>query len=190
MAVRDLDLFDAKGALEMALDAVGVGDVSFAAADVKHLRSGQSATISVGEKQIGYLGRLNEEISANYKFKQPVFVAEIDLQSVLEEDPAAVRYRPLPKFPAVVRDVSFVVDRSTAYQLIKQRALDSGVELLRNVDFVDVFEGKGLADDQRSLTLRFTYRSDERTLIEDEVTNTHEKVLKHLAANLGVRQRI
>ncbi|HQU91308.1 MAG TPA: phenylalanine--tRNA ligase subunit beta [Pyrinomonadaceae bacterium] len=189
MPVRELDLFDAKGSLELALDAVGIGDVRFDAADVKHLRRGQSATISVGEKQIGYLGRLNEEIAANYKFKQPVFVAEIDLQSVLEREPAPVRYRPLPKFPAIVRDVSFVVDRTMAYQSIKQGALDSGVELLRSVDFVDVFEGKGLGDDQRSLTLRFTYRSDERTLIEDEVTNAHEKVLEHLASNLGVRQR-
>jgi phenylalanyl-tRNA synthetase beta chain len=189
MPVRELDIFDAKGSLELALDAVGVNDVSFAAADVKHLRRGQSATIFVGEKQIGYLGRLNEEIAANYKFKQPVFVAEIDLQSVLEREPAPVRYRPLPKFPAIVRDVSFVVDRTMAYQSIKQTALDSGVELLRSVDFVDVFEGKGLGDDERSLTLRFTYRSDERTLIEDEVTNAHEKVLEHLAANLGVRQR-
>ncbi len=189
MPVRGLDLFDAKGAVEMALDAVGVGEITFAAADVKHLRRGQSATISVGEKQIGYLGRLNEEIAANYKFKQPVFVAEIDLQAVLEQDPASVRYRPLPKFPAIVRDVSFVVDRAMAYGSIKQGAWNSGVELLRSVDFVDVFEGKGLGDDERSLTLRFTYRSDQRTLIEDEVTSAHEKVLEHLASSHGVRQR-
>jgi phenylalanyl-tRNA synthetase beta chain len=189
MPVRGLDLFDAKGAVEMALDAVGVGEITFAAADVKHLRRGQSATVSVGKKQIGYLGRLNEEIAANYKFRQPVFVAEIDLQSVLEKEPSSVRYRPLPKFPAIVRDVSFVVDRATSYESIKQGAWNARVELLRSVDFVDVFEGKGLGDDERSLTLRFTYRSDERTLIEDEVTNAHEKVLQHLASNLGVRQR-
>ncbi|MDI1242155.1 MAG: phenylalanine--tRNA ligase subunit beta [bacterium] len=189
MPVRGLDLFDAKGAVEMALGAVGVGELKFATADVKHLRRGQAASISVGEKQIGYLGRLNEEIAANYKFKQPVFVAEIDLQAVLEEEPTAIRYKPLPKFPAVVRDVSFVVDRSTAFASIKHGALHSGVELLRGVNFVDVFEGKGLGENERSLTLRFTYRSDERTLIEDEVTNAHEKMLETLASNLGVRQR-
>ncbi len=189
MPIRELGLFDAKGALEMALAAVGIDQINFAAADVRHLRRGQAAAISVGERQIGYLGRLNEEIAANYKFKQPVFVAEIDLQSVLDAEPEPVRYRPLPKFPAVVRDVSFVVDRMTAYESIKQVALNSGVELLRSVDFVDVFEGRGIAEDQRSLTLRFTYRSDDRTLIEDEVVNAHEKVLEHLALNFGVKQR-
>jgi phenylalanyl-tRNA synthetase beta chain len=67
--------------------------------------------------------------------------------------------------------------------------LESGVDLLRSVDFVDVFEGKGLGEDERSLTIRFTYRSNERTLIEDEVTSAHEQVLKYLDASLGVRQR-
>lgn len=189
MPVREMDFFDAKGAVEIALDAAGVADVRFETADVAHLRRGQSASISVGEKPIGYIGRLSEEIASNYKFKQSVFVAEIDLQSVLELEPTAVRYRPLPKFPAVVRDVSFVVDPSMAYAAIRNTAVDSGVDLLRSVEFVDVFEGKGLGDDERSLTMRFTYRSDERTLIEDEVTNAHEQVLKHLDTSLGVRQR-
>ena len=76
-----------------------------------------------------------------------------------------------------------------AYAAIRNTAVDSGVDLLRSVEFVDVFEGKGLGDDERSLTMRFTYRSDERTLIEDEVTNAHEQVLKHLDTSLGVRQR-
>jgi phenylalanyl-tRNA synthetase beta chain len=189
LPVRELDFFDAKGALEMALDAAHIGGVHFESAEVKHLRRGQSANVSVGGKPVGYIGRLSEEIASNYKFKQPVFVAEIDLQSVLEREPADVRYRPLPKFPAVVRDVSFVVDRSMAFGSIKKAAIDSGVELLRSVEFVDVFEGKGLGDDERSLTMRFTYRSDERTLIEDEVTNAHDQVLKHLDTSLGVRQR-
>jgi len=187
--VRELDFFDAKGALETALDAAGIDGVRFNSAEVKHLRRGQSASITFDGKAIGYLGRLNEEIASNYKFKQPVFIAEIDLQSVLEHEPAPIRYRPLPKFPGIVRDVSFVVDRSTAYGTIRDSALNSGVELLRSVEFVDVFEGKGLGDDERSVTLRFTYRSDERTLIEDEVTNAHEKVLEHLAEDIGVRQR-
>ncbi len=188
--IRELGFFDAKGALEMALDAVGAGEVSLAATEVKHLRRGQAAAVSINGKPVGYLGKLNEEIAANYKFKQPVFVAEIDLQAVLEHQPTPIRYRPLPKFPGIVRDVSFVVDRSMAYGAIRQTALNSGVELLRSVDFVDVFEGKGLGDDERSLTMRFNYRSDERTLIEDEVTNAHEKVLEHLASTLGVKQRI
>ncbi|HEX6280437.1 MAG TPA: phenylalanine--tRNA ligase subunit beta [Pyrinomonadaceae bacterium] len=189
MTIRELDFFDAKGALDLALDAVGIAEAQYDAADVKHLRSGQSASVSVGEKQIGYIGRLSEEIASNYKFKQPVFVAEIDLQATLDVEPDSVHYRPLPKFPAVVRDVSFTIDRGTQFETIRKNAIASGVELLRAVSFVDVFEGKGLGDNERSLTLRFTYRSDERTLIEDEVNTAHDAVLRHLASSIGVTRR-
>ena len=189
MPVHELDFFDAKGAVETALDAAGVSNIEFSAAEVKHLRRGQSASIALGGNKIGYIGRLNEEIASNYKFRQPVYVAEIDLQAVLASPTSAARYTPLPKFPAVVRDVSFVVERGTSYESIRAAAVSANEDLLISVDFVDVFEGKGLGEDERSLTVRFTYRSDERTLVEDEVNRAHDGVLTKLENELGVRQR-
>ena len=67
--------------------------------------------------------------------------------------------------------------------------MSANEDLLISVDFVDVFEGKGLGEDERSLTVRFTYRSDERTLVEDEVIRAHDVVLMKLENELGVRQR-
>ena len=189
MPVRELDFFDAKGAVETALDAVDATSVEFSAADVKHLRRGQSASIALGGTEIGYVGRLSEEIASNYKFRQPVYVAEIDLQAVLESNTSRPRYTPLPKYPAVARDVSFVVERGTSYESIRAAAVSANEDLLNSVEFVDVFEGKGLGEDERSLTVRFTYRSDERTLVEDEVNRAHDGVLTKLADELGVRQR-
>lgn len=189
MAVRELDFYDAKGALESALDALGAPQPRFDADDVKHLRKGQAASVTVGERKVGFIGRLNEEIAGNYKFRQPVYVAEIDLQAVLEETPEPVRYTPLPKYPSVVRDVSFIVDRGLSFDAIRTSALESRPAILRSVDFVDVFEGKGLGENERSLTLRFSYRSDERTLVEDEVNTAHEAILAKLDTDLGVRQR-
>ena len=189
MAVRELDFFDAKGSVEAALEAAGAAEARFDAEDVKHLRRGQSASITVGERKVGFLGRLNEELAANYKFKQPVYVGEIDLQAVLEQAPEPARYAPLPKFPSVVRDVSFVVDRGTAYESIRQIAVSNAPAILRSVDFVDVFEGKGLGDEERSLTIRFSYRADDRTLVEEEVNEAHQAVLARLSDALGVRPR-
>lgn len=189
MPVRELDFYDAKGAVEMALDAVGAPDARFTADDIKHLRRGQAASISVGGKPIGYVGRVNEEIAANYKFKQPVYVAEIDLQTIFEQTAEPVRYAPLANYPAVVRDVSFVIERSMTFDSIRDSALAANNGLLRSVEFVDVFEGKGLGEDERSLTVRFTYRSDERTLVEDEVNAAHEAILRKLDSDLGVKPR-
>ncbi|HVS20561.1 MAG TPA: phenylalanine--tRNA ligase subunit beta, partial [Pyrinomonadaceae bacterium] len=78
-AERDCDFYDLKGALESAVEATNVPPLNFEGASVKHLRAGQSAALSIGEVGVGSIGRLAETIGTEYKFKQPVFVAEIDL---------------------------------------------------------------------------------------------------------------
>jgi phenylalanyl-tRNA synthetase beta chain len=189
MSSRDLDFYDLKGAIEAALEAAGFSDVEFAAATVKHLRKGQSASISVGGKNVGYAGRLSDEIAAAYKFKQPVFIAEFDLQTVLAEKPATILYRPLPKYPSVVRDVSLLVKRNVSFAEISSAITHLNVELCRNVEFVDVYEGKGIADDELSMTIRLEYRSDERTLTDEEVDAAHEQIVASLENNTGAKQR-
>ncbi|HVE59366.1 MAG TPA: phenylalanine--tRNA ligase subunit beta [Pyrinomonadaceae bacterium] len=189
MAAREFDFYDAKGALENALNATNAPNLEFSAADVKHLRKGQSAEISLNGKTVGTIGRLNDEISQNYKFRQPVFVAEIDLQTVLAEKEPPVLYHPLPIYPSVERDVSFLVKRSVSFAEIKQAIENEGFELLRKVEFVDVYEGKGVADDERSLTIRLIYRSDERTLIESEVESVHKQILQKTEEKFGAKQR-
>lgn len=189
MTGRELDFYDAKGALEVAMDAVNLPPLQYKAKDIKHLRKGQAAEISFNGKTVGTIGRINDEISANYKFKQPVYVAEIDLQTLLAEKENAVYYKSLPKYPAVTRDVSFLVKRSTSFSEIIQTVQFQGFELCKNVSFVDVYEGKGMADDERSVTIRLEYRSDERTLIEAEVEAVHNKILAEIETKLGAKQR-
>ncbi|PYS99076.1 MAG: hypothetical protein DMF63_13470 [Acidobacteria bacterium] len=173
MTQRELDFYDAKGAVEAALEAVGLSNLVFSGGDVGHLRSGQAATISSNDRVVGSIGRISEELAGDYKFKQPVYVAELDLQSLLHEETSPALYRSLPKYPAIVRDVSFLVNRTVTFDDIRASILSQGRELCRDVSFVDVYEGKGIEANERSLTIRLEYRSDERTLIETEVDAVH-----------------
>jgi phenylalanyl-tRNA synthetase beta chain len=72
---------------------------------------------------------------------------------------------------------------------IRDAIREAGVELVRNVTFVDVFEGKGLGENERSITVGLEYRSDERTLVEEEVNSAHEKLMQSLETTLGIRPR-
>jgi phenylalanyl-tRNA synthetase beta chain len=189
MVSRELDFYDLKGAVEAALESVGLPEAEFAAEDVKHLRKGQSASISLGGKKIGYLGRVSDEISSGYKFRQPVYVAELDLQAAMAEDCPPVLYRPLAKYPSIVRDVSLLVKRTTSLAEIRKAVTDQSAEICRSVEFVDIYEGKGMAEDERSVTIRLSYRSDERTLIETEVDAVHQQIIGNLQEILGLRQR-
>jgi phenylalanyl-tRNA synthetase beta chain len=189
MTIRELDFYDAKGAVEAALDAVGVADVGFAADDVRHLRKGQSAAITVSGETVGYVGRLSDEIASSYKFRQPVYAAEVNLQTVLHRPATSAVYSPLPKYPGIARDVSLLVKRDVTLEAIRNAALEQRVELCKSVEFVDVYEGKGMAGDERSVTIRLEYRSDDRTLVDSEVDALHQQIVENLGEKLGIKPR-
>ncbi len=189
MAVREFDFYDAKGAIESAIDATNAPSLEFSAKDAKHLQTGQSAEILLNGKAIGTIGRLSDEITNSYKFRQPVFIAEIDLQTVLAEKEQDVLYRPLPIYPSSVRDVSLQIKRRISFAEIKQAIEAENFELLKKIEFVDVYEGKGMSDDERSITVRLEYRSDEKTLLDEEVDTIHSKILSNVEAKFEAKLR-
>jgi phenylalanyl-tRNA synthetase beta chain len=189
-AGRALDLFDLKGALEAATDAMRVGVLEFSPDDsVRHLREGQTTLVTLNGASVGALGRLSEEVAASYKFRQPVFVAEVNLGALLSAGERRARYTPLPRFPSVVRDVSLVAERRVTYGEMRRLVLALGVEECRSVTLVDVYEGANLPEGTRSVTLRFEYRADERTLRDEEVDAMHARILGALESASGAQQR-
>ena len=189
MPLREFDFYDAKGAMEAATGALNLSSLVFEPKNVSHLRRGQSAEISLNGKAVGTIGQLNDEIASVYKFRQPVFVAEVDLQTLLESKEQTVVYQPLPVYPSIARDVSLLAKRSVSFAEIQKAIVEQNFELLRSVEFVDVYEGKGINDDERSITVRLEYRSDERTLLDEEVDTIHSKILRNLEDKFGAKLR-
>ena len=186
---RQLDFFDVKGALEAAVDAMNLPPLTFAAADVKHLRAGQSASVLAGGVEVGTIGRLEEAITGSYKFRQPVYVAELDLTAMFEMPERPVLYSRLPRFPAIVRDVSLLVERSVSVGQLMGAAAAQQANYFAGVSFVGTYEGGGIADDKRSATLRFEYRADERTLRDEEVDAVHWPIVESLKKKFGAEIR-
>jgi len=116
-------------------------------------------------------------------------VAELNLEAVLALPETAVNYRPLPKYPGISRDVSFVAERNVTFEAVRDEIMADKPDLCRSVDFVDVYEGKGLADNERSITIRFEYRSDDRTLTEEDVDPIHQRLIDSVIQKLGMRLR-
>ncbi|MBC7930929.1 MAG: phenylalanine--tRNA ligase subunit beta [Rubrivivax sp.] len=188
-AARELDLFDIKGALEAATDAMRVGELEFLPAGVGHLREGQSARVRLGGAEIGSVGRLSEELAAAHKFRQSIFVAEVNLTALLDAGESPVRYAPLPRFPSVVRDVSLIADRRATFGKMRRTILDLGIEECRGVLLVDVYEGANVPEGKRSLTLRIEYRADDRTLRDEEADTMHARVVAALEREHGAQLR-
>ena len=189
-AERELDFFDLKGALEAAVDWMNLSPLSFARASVQHLREGQTARIKLADgTDIGSIGRLAEHVAASYKFRQPVYVLELDLSSLLSGPVKAIQYSPLPRYPSVVRDLSLLVERSVPVQEIFQAVNDQRVPDCRNVKLVGTFEGGNIPSSKRSVTLRLEYRSDDRTLRDEEVEERHARLTSSLLEAFSAEQR-
>jgi phenylalanyl-tRNA synthetase beta chain len=186
---REVDFYDLKGGLESAADAIRVGGLEFESASVRHLREGQSARVTLKGTEVGTLGRLSEEVAAAYKFRQPVYVAEVSLTALLASVEELSRYTPLPRYPSVVRDVSLLADRGAGYGGMRRKVLSLGIEECRGVSLVDVYEGGNVPEGKRSVTLRVEYRSDDRTLRDEEADEMHARVVAALEEELGAQLR-
>jgi phenylalanyl-tRNA synthetase beta chain len=178
---RELEFLDAKGALEAAVDAMRLGPLTFVIGAVKHLREGQTAAIKLHGETIGSLGRLSERVAAAFKFRQPVYVAELDLSALLASPEREVKYRPLARYPAVTRDATLLVRREIAFADLVQTVLHEEIAECREVQLVGVYEGANIPEDKRAVTLRFQFRADERTLRDDEVEELHQRLVAVLA---------
>ncbi len=170
------DLYQLKGVIMAAL-----GPVEFTP------ETGLTLRIS-GAGVDGRLHRLPRALAEAHDAKEAVYFAEVTIDRWLETAPSSVRVKPLPKFPAVERDLSLVLPQATAYAAIEQTLRGAKVPHLQAVTLRDVFvdaTGTKLAADQRSVTVTLTFRDEGRTLTSDEVDRAVETLRDHAKAELG-----
>jgi phenylalanyl-tRNA synthetase beta chain len=188
-ASREIDFYELKGALEAGVDATKLGALRFSKAKIKHLRAGQAAEITLPDgTAIGGIGRLAGSIVASYKFRQPVYVAELDLTALLNSEQRSSQYRPLPRYPAVVRDVTLLVGRDVNFADLGKAIDSEQIADYRGAMLVGTYEGENIPANKRSITLRLEYRAEERTLRDEEVEERHrgliDSLLKKFSAEL------
>ncbi len=187
---RNIDFYDMKGAVEQLLDALKVPNIVFTAAeDMPFLHPGKAARLMVGGGVAGYIGQVHPDVISRYDLPPEVYVFELDLQSLVEVGPEEVSYRPLPKYPAVERDIAVIVPADiTSFAVLKTiESLKLG--LVEGVRLFDYYEGKPIPAGMKSLAYSITYRSPERTLTDEEVNLVHKKVVEALKDRLGAEIR-
>jgi phenylalanyl-tRNA synthetase beta chain len=135
------------------------------------------------------MGKVGDRILAAYGIPGPVFAAEIELAALFDKQPKPFEYLPLPKFPAVVRDLSFLVDRAVPYQEIKSAVEKMSVPYLEEFEIIDRYAGDPVPKDKAGLSLRFVYRNPKATLTAEDVDKAEHKLLMALKAALKIQLR-
>jgi phenylalanyl-tRNA synthetase beta chain len=193
-ATRAVDFFDAKGAVELLCDALGVS-ATVAPVDVPYLVPGQAASITIADQAVGVLGQVAPAIveRAGAPRHDAVFVAELDLDRIeVLRSTAIEAVTALPRHPFVVRDLSIVVSDALPAAIIRgtiQAAGDKQPAPLVSVTFFDRYQGKGVPEGSVSLSIRLTFQAPERTLTDLEVQTTFDTILAALAREHAAVQR-
>jgi len=187
---RDLDFFDLKGAVDTAVDWMNLRQLVYSKTAAKHLQPGQAAAVSTESRQkIGTIGRLADAVATSYKFRQPIYVMELDLTALFVGPEKSVHYKPLPRYPSVVRDVSLLLNRNVQLDEILNAVAGERISECTGAKFVGLYEGSNIAADKRSITIRIEYRSDDRTLRDEEVEGRHSQLTRSLLERFSAEQR-
>lgn len=184
---REVDLFDLKGDLEALFQLTGQKAFRFEAAEHPALHPGQSARILKGEEAVGWLGRLHPKLERELDLKAPLYLFEVALEAVAAR--AIPTFRPLPRFPAVRRDLALVVDRAVPAGELLEAIREIGGRLLKKVVLFDLYEGEGLPEGKRSLGFGLLFQDPERTLTDEEVDQLIEEIVGHLRERFAAELR-
>lgn len=189
-AAARIDFYDVKGVVETICENLGLPPLGFEPAeDLGYLHPGRAAIISLGENRVGRVGQLHPSVAANYKFKQPVFVAELDFGELLAADRIEVRYQPLPKFPAVVRDLALLIGTDAPFAAIEGAVKDLRLPELVSVRIFDLYAGRELPAGKHSIALSLRYRAADRTMTDEEVNLIHNRIVETLRGEFGAEIR-
>jgi phenylalanyl-tRNA synthetase beta chain len=186
---RETDFFDLKGVVESVLESLRLAGASFEMATVAGYAPGTAARVVVGGESAGVMGQIAPELLAAHRIQTAVFAAELFLGKLgAARGPAAV-YETLPRFPGVYRDLSFVVKKDVAYSAIEQAIRAAAGPYLETVDCIDVFAGKSIDKNSRSMAVAMAFRAVDRTLSSEEVAAAVEQVIARLAQAFGAELR-
>jgi len=183
---ESVDFFDMKGEIEAVLQ-VADQTVTFRAAVRPGLHDGQTAEILLGEEVVGVMGRLHPSTAKILNLPEQTLVAELELASVVGR--ALPDYEEISKFPEVRRDIAVIVNRETPSAAVLDTASSSAGAALADARIFDVYEGDGVAENEKSLAIGLTFRDQSRTLTDEEINESLSQVIESLEQKLGATLR-
>ena len=182
----DVDFFALKGAVEALLCAARTPDVRFTAdTETAAFHPGRCAAVWSGDTRLGTLGQIHPDVCAAYGLDGATYCAEIDVVLLHDLEGAEPIYTPLPRFPAITRDIAVVCDVSVPVGELTDCIRKAEKNVLRGVKLFDVYTGVGIPEGKKSVAFSLTLRSDDGTLTDDHAEEAVRAVLDALRENFG-----
>ncbi|HQE05401.1 MAG: phenylalanine--tRNA ligase subunit beta [Tepidanaerobacter sp.] len=138
--------------------------------------TGRCARITIDDEVIGYAGEIHPDVLENYEISKKVYLAELDLDIILDKASRKIEFKPLPKFPSSDRDLAIVVDEKVLAADVITVIREIGGKLLEEVELFDVYQGSQIESGYKSMAFSLVFRAEDRTLTDKEVNDIMERI--------------
>ena len=185
----DKDFYDIKGMVEEIANVLSI-NISFKAkSDIDSLHPGRSAIVLCDDQEIGYLGEIHPQVLDNYEIGTKAYTAILNVDELIKLAKLDTKYKPLPKYPASVRDIAMLVKEDVFVADIEAVIRRNAGKILEDVILFDVYQGKQIEEGYKSVAYTIKFRASDRTLTEEEISTAMDKILKKLEEEVGAQLR-
>ena len=176
-----LDFFTVKGIVEALFDQISLYNWDIEAVrDQFAFHPGQCAKLSAGDDVLGYFGQIHPKVAENYGIDEKVYAVTLDVDLLFTHASPEKQYHPLPKFPAVTRDLALLCEESIPVLTLEKTIQSACGQILESIKLFDVYQGKQIAAGQKSVAFNITLRSADSTLGEEQVNAAMKRIMKAL----------
>ena len=184
------DFYLLKGIVEQLLSQLNIQGADYSpVTDHPAFHPGKTAKLAIDGTMVGYLGEIHPEVADNFECPAKTYIAVLDVKPLIENAEMVRQYRPLPKYPAVGRDIAMLVRDEIMVKEIEAVIRQRGGKLIEEVRLFDVYRGDQVPAGMKSVAYTITFRSPDRTLVEDDVNKAMEKILSGLKTSLDATLR-
>ena len=180
------DFFSFKGSIETLLHELRISDVKYVACtDNASYHPGRCACVYAGDTLLGVFGQIHPLVAANYGVDTEIYAAELSFEAMYEKRGDIPVYHPLPKSPAVTRDIAVVCDETVTVGALEESIRRGAKGLLKEVSLFDIYRGPGIADGKKSVAFNLVLRADDRSLTGEEADEDVQSILASLESECG-----
>lgn len=186
-----VDFYDMTGVVDELMSMLGIRKYEYVPVkDNPTFHPGRTARLLVNGMECGILGEIHPDVAEKFDAAQRNYVGMIDMESLAAGASLKPEYKPLPRFPAVSRDIAMLVDDSVMVRQIEQLISAKAGKILEEIKLFDVYKGKQVPEGKKSVAYSIIFRAADRTLTDDEAGKAMGDIIKALSEKLGAQLRV
>lgn len=186
----NVDFYSLKGIVENILEIISINKYEIEKeTENQSYHPGRCANIKVGIDTIAILGEIHPQVLENYNIERRVYLAEINITKIVRYSKSNKKYTEVPKFPAVERDISIIVDEEVQVGEIEKIIIKKAKKILEKINLFDIYRNERIGSNKKSITYSLIFRDKNKTLTDEEINSIMQNIITELEKNLNAEIR-